>query len=362
MGDEAVPVGPATGGETKVEIVTPEQPTTPPPSVVRAAKIAAAREGMRKLAAAPGASAPTSPTEVAAKPEEKPPAPAKPDEDAPPDAQAAKAIEAIEKRDKRAREQLAAEKAAHKAEIELERAELARMRAEMTGKPNPLDDLKKLPTVKRAIEAIKLAGLNPDDEEVMEVIARDAYARSRSGKADPKNKAYADQVAEKQGLQSELAELRKMVEETRESLTQRDQRAQLEQFQTRYLDEAVKAIPADPSFIGLHHSANPAKARAALLQLGQHMENESGETPTHAEVIARYEEMAKADLLDRGFTEAQVASMLAKPQAAKPAPSPMARTLDPSTGPTTAPINGHATREQRIAAARAGRIKLNTAP
>lgn len=343
----------AQGGDVDGSDVAPPPP---PPSGVqsRAAKLAAVREGLKAISAGekPAATVAPAPAPKAAA------APAAEDE-ASSDPQASKAIEAIEKRDRRAREQLAAERAAWKAERELEVAELARLRAEQPKAPS-LDELKKLPPSRRAIEAMKLAGLDPDDEDVMEVIARDAYARSKSGKADPKNRVYADQVAEKNGLETQLAEMRRMIEETRETLTQRDQRQALEAFQSQYLAEALKAVPADPSFIGLAHAANPAKAKAALLSIGQRIERDTGETPSHAEVIAEYERATREDLTDRGFSEAQIAAMLAPPAAPKkPAPAPMRATIDPSAGPSTAPVDPTTTREQKLARAREGLKKLN---
>ncbi len=286
-----------------------------------------------------------------------PPVVAAPAVDEPPDPAAAKGIEAIEKRDQRARAALAADQAKWKAERDLEVAEIARMRADFTKGPD-FDALKKLPPARRALEVMKLAGLDPDDEDAMEVIARDTYARSKSGKADPKNKAYADQVGEKQALTAEIEELKRQIAEVSGEFKTRDQRAQMEHFQAQYLDAAVKAVPADPSFIGLGLAANPGKARASLLSIGQRLESESGETPTHAEVIAEYEATRRAELADTGLSTAQIDALLQKPApvVAKPAPP---RTLDVTVRSTTQPINGSPTREQRIAAASAGLRKLS---
>ena len=189
--------------------------------------------------------------------------------------------------------------AAAKAEIERERAELSRLRAEAE-KPSPWEALKKLPPKERYREALKLVEMDPDDETIAEVVARDAYARSKSGKADPKNKQYAEQVAEKRALETELAELRKQVADIGNEFKTRDQRAEAERFQTQYLDTAVKAIPAE-TFLSQLHTANPAKARNALLSIGQQLERDLGETPSHAEVIAEYEKRRRdADVLAAG--------------------------------------------------------------
>lgn len=378
MGDQAAPVGPAAGGEAKVSLVPVENPPSPialanERRAARDAKIAASRAARESGATyTPPPPAPTDSQRVAEtetttpdapKPTLAPKADEKPKDEAP-DAQTTSAMAAIEKREKRAREQIAADRAALQKEIEDARADLARQRAELTGKVRPLEDLSKLPPAKRAIEALKLAGIDPDDEEAMEMIARDTYARSKSGKADPKNRAYADQLAEKRGIEGEIAELRKMLEETRTQITEREKQSQTEAFQNRYLDEAVKAIPSEPTFIARAHAANPQKARAELLAIGQHLEKQNGETPTHAEVIAEYERLARADLTDRGFSPAQITAILAPSSAtpAKPAAAPAVKTLDPAVGLTTPTAPQGEARDAKIARARAARLKANVSP
>jgi hypothetical protein len=268
-------------------------------------------------------------------------------------------LDAIEKRDKRAREQLTRERAEAKAEIDRERAELAKLRAE-ANKPDPFADLKKLPPRDRYLEALKLVDLDPDNEESMEVVARDVYPRSKSGKVDPKAKAYADQLAERSYRDDRVAQLEKRIEELTSGLSEKESRQQAEQFQQKYLDEAVKAIPTAASLVGRAHAKNPDRARTELLRVGQALETELGETPSHAEVVARYESLLKQDLLDRGFDESAITGMLAPakttaPQA--PAPKPM-RTLDPGAGSTTPTINGNPTRAQKLAVAKQGLKKL----
>jgi len=349
MGDDAVP-----GPEVQVSTVPPEARANS--GETRSAKMVSLRAGLAKIAEAnSGMVAPAEAAPEAAAVEK--PAPAV---ETAPDPTTAKGIEAIEKRDARAREQFKTDVAKVRAELDVERAEIARMRAEASKAPDH-DSLKKLPVKDRYREALRLVGIDPDDEEHAEIVARDAYARSKSGKADPKNKVYAEQVAEKSALQAELTEMRKQLEQVQGEFKTRDSRAEMERFQSSYLDAAVKAIPVEPTPISMAHSANPEKTRAALLALGQQLERDIGETPTHAEVIAEYNRRAFADLSDRGFSQADIAALLkrAAPSAevvAKPAPT---RTLDPDARPTATPINGNPTRDQKIAAARAGLRKLS---
>lgn len=353
MAGDTVPVGPA-GENPAAEVAAPVEtkaPSADARAAARAAKIAAFKAGApsSERADEPKTAAPVAavekPVEVAekfAEVEEKP------------DAATAKSIEAIEKRDRRAREQLAADRAAWKAERDLEIAELTKLKSELTGKATSLDDLKRLAKTK-PLEALKHLGIESEDD--LEVVARQTYAVSKSGKADPKNKAFADQVAEKHGVAAELAELKAELAKVKGEFSTRDQRAEMERFQTQYLDEAVKAIPAEPTFIALAHTANPAKARAALLELGQRIERETGETPSHAEVIAEYERNKRAELADTGLAADQIEALLRKPA---PPAKPLPKTLDlTARGSATAPINGNPTREQKLAAARAERLKRN---
>lgn len=373
MADETVTVGTGSDEVAEASAVSTTGPVgLAEARAARAAKIVEARQGLRKMAAAePAATEPSEPAAPAIPPAQREEAPAAAPVEDRPDPATAKGIEAVEKNAKRQRDAIAAERASAKAELDAERAELARMRAEMTGKVTPFEELQKLAkTPGKTLELLKRLGVESDDD--FERYARDTYAVSKSGKADPKNKAHADQMAEKQGLAAELAELRKIVDETRAHVSTREQQAHAERFQQQYLDEAVKALPADPTFIGLAHSANPAKARTAILALGQRMEREAMEadgatkydasyTPSHAEVIARYEQERKQDLKDGGFTDEQIANMLAKKPAVAAATKKPATTLDVTRGPITQTLNGtgNPTRDQKVAAARAGRLKLN---
>lgn len=392
MADDAVTVTPAgdEGGDDKLGA-----PITGPVGLdearaARAAKKAAAREGLAKMHGVPTpeiaptleAAKPVAAT-TAAKPAEPKPigvtvttkSPPEPGDEKPDDPATAKGIDAIEKRAIRAREQLAKDKADAKAELDAERAELARQRA-ATAKDPTLEELQKLAkTPGKTLELLKRLGVESEDD--YERVARDTYAVSKSGKADPKNKVHADQMAEKQGLHAELADLRKAVEETRTYLTTREQQAHVATFQKQYLDEAVKAVPTEPSFIGNALAANPEKAREKLLALGQRMEREAMQedgatkydpsyTPTHAEVIARYEKDRIAEYKDDGLTDEQIAALIAKKPivAAAPAKKPPA-TLDVNGArPTTPTINGTGipTRAEKMAIARAERIKRNASP
>ena len=257
-------------------------------------------------------------SEPAAGAKETPPVEAKPDADT------TKRLGVVAKAEAKAREEATQRK------IELDRREQALLAREneATGKGSTLEQLKAL-IRKDPVKALETLGLT--DEADLSVAAQRMWAQT-AGKADPKNKAYAEQTARERELQSELAELKKTTAELAEQFKTRDQRAAAEQFANRYLDEAVKAIPSEPSLIGTRHTKNPANARAALLSLGQEMEKDAdGETPSHGEVIAEYEKRRRAEFEEQGVdVDAMLKAKVAAPVAAD-AKKPAA-TLDVTSG------------------------------
>lgn len=348
-------------------------PTTPvPPSgkasapSPRAAKIAAVTAGLAKLASEqatptePPATEPVKPADPvpeAPKPVD-PPAdppveekPAATDEAT--DPKTAKGLAAIDKQAKKFRE----EQARAKADLDLERAELARIRAEVTGKSSSLEELQRL-VKKDPIAALAKLGLSTDDETEMERVGRGAYVYTKAGKADPRSKESASQIAEKSAIQAEIADLRKVADELRNEFKTRDQRASAETFVTRYLDGAVKAIPSEPTLIGKLYAKAPEKARQALHAVGAKLERENdNETPSHADVIAEYEKLQRAELEEQGV---DVDAMLRPSTTAAPAKAP-SKTLDIAAPSGTRPINGTPTRAEKLAAITAGLRKLDSA-
>lgn len=266
-----------------------------------------------------------------------------------PDQKTAAGLAAIEKRQKKFQDDVAKAKA----DLELDRAQLARQKAEVDAKASSLDELKALarkPGGRMAVlEKLGLAG-----EDDLEVIAREAYANSKAGKADPKNKQYAEQVAKDRGYSSDLEELKGTVRELTEKLETREKQAEAKAFVTEYLDGVVKAIPTTPTLIGKLHATNPGKARAALYEIGARLEKENEATPTHAEVIAEFEKVRRAELAEMGVdVDAQLKPAAAAPPAPKTQP-----TLDVTSSTGTRPINGNPSRTDKLKSVNTGLKKL----
>lgn len=379
-----VPVGAVPAPATPA---APAAARAPDPSVARAAKLASVSAGLAATLkpdspapAEPAASTGAAPTGKTAEPapapvveapaaDKKPPVvaakPADKDDKAEPvDDKTAKAIAAIDRRAAAFRQ----EQSAATAKLELDRAELAKLRADVDGRGTSDKELREL--AKRDPVAA-LAKLGIDTEDDWEVVGRGAYARTKAGKADPRAQPAVAQTARERQVDGEIAELRQQNKELVDHLRTQSAQQQSAKFVGEYLDSAVKAIPATPSLIGRLHAKSPEKARQALLATGKAMEREAmaaegtkkydpSHTPSHDELIARYEKNRRAELEEHGV---DVDALLAPAAPAKPAPvaAKASATIDPNAVRGTRPVNENPTREERLAAVSAGLKKLDAA-
>lgn len=378
MGD--VPVG-AVPAPEKAPIVAPTVSKVEAARAARAAKLADVTKGLASIPADGAVPAGTEkpkdelterkPVEPAApaasdrktdeKPVElKPAAPAAPAEKKPDeiDTQTQKGLALIDKRAAEFRD----EQKKAKADLDLERAELARQRAEVTSKVSSFEDLQKLAR-KDPIAALAKLGFQSEDDFAL--IGRAAYTQTKEGKADPKAASAVAQTARERELMDQLAELRKGFDDLRSEFQTRDQRAASQQFVERYLDEAVKAIPAErKTLIGNLHTKSPAKARQALHALGAEMERSAMEadgatkydpsyTPSHAAVVAEYEKRRRAELEEQGVDVDALLAVKAVEQ------KPTTKTLDPTAPGGIQPINPKPTREEKLKAATRGLAALD---
>lgn len=323
--------------------------TAPPsPSATKAAKLASVTAGLEKIAATEKASAPAEAISTPVVPPDAPaPPPAATTEaaaDDAPDAKTAKGLAAIEKQAKKFRD----EQSRAKAELDVERAEIARLRAEATGKVSSIDELKKL----KPLELLEKLGIESEDD--YDVLARAAYARTKKGKEDPRLKQQAEQTAETRDFKSKIAALEAKIEELGGEFSKRDAQAQTQSFVTKWQDDAIKAIPAEPTLIGRLATKAPEKARDVLLTIGKYLEKQSGETPTHAECIEEYEKYRRAELEETGV---DVDALLRPATEAAPKRAP-GKTLDITTPGGTRPLNSNPSRAEKLAAVTAGLRKL----
>jgi hypothetical protein len=330
------------------------QVQTPPPAAAIAARDAsrnAARADRRAAAMTKIRASNAAPAEAAAvaAPTEAPKAaelktePAKlaaakpPEPTEAPDPATERGLRAVEQ----ARKKWLDEQAAHKSELEVQRAEVARLRKEAEGKVTSLDELKRL----KPLELLsRLDHLTDDD---FDAISRAAYARTKAGKVDPRAQAAAQEAERYQAnrghadeLASVKAELTALKEEFKGEFTRRDQAS----FAERWVGDAIKAVPGDkPTLLSKLMAKSPENAKRELLLLGAELEKANdGEPPTHAEVVAEFEKRRRASLEEYGV---DVEAMLAPPAPAKPEPA-KARTLEVAATTLTRAENAPKTRAE----------------
>lgn len=267
-----------------------------------------------------------------------PPKPAELDK---PDPTTERGLRAVEQ----AKKKFLDEQNAAKAELEIQRAEIARLRKEAEGRVASRDELKKLSPTEL------LDALEHFSEDDHDILSRAAYARTKAGKTDPRAQAAAQEAARSQsarGAVAEVAQLKQTIEDLRSELrgefTKRDQRS----FAERWVGETVKAIPADkPTFLAKLHANEPETAQRELIQIGAELEKANdGEAPTPAEVIAEFEKRKRAQLKSLGL---DADALLSPPKAATPPPAakPAARTLDVTAANMTRAENSPKTRDER---------------
>lgn len=242
-----------------------------------------------------------------------------------------------------ARKRFLDEQNAAKAELEVQRAEIARLRKEAEGRVASREELKKLSPTEL------LDALDHWTEDDHDILSRAAYARTKAGKTDPRAQAAAQEASRAQSsrvAQAEVAQLKETIEELRAELrgefTKRDQMS----FAERWVGEAIKSIPTDkPTFIAKLHANEPDTARRELILIGAELEKANdGEPPTQAEVLAEFENRKRAQLKALGLD----ADALLAPKPTAPATTkPAARTLDVGATQITRPENAPQSREER---------------
>lgn len=297
------------------------------------ASVAAAEVAGRAQADAKAAAAPAKP---AAAPDAKIETKAEPAKVETSDPATERGLRAVEQAKKKWQD----EQASAKAELEVQRAEIARLRKDAEGKVGSIEELKKL----RAIEILDRLDLSEDDYDE---VARASYARTKAGKVDPRAQSAAQEAARSSKTRAEassVSEMKAEIEALRAELRGEFNRRDMAQHAERWVGEGLKAVPSDkPSWFAKLIATEPETARLELRSIGAELEKANdGETPTHAEVIAEFETRKRAQLKALGLDPD---ALLAPAPAAKPAP----RTLDPAARTITRPENAPTTRDEKRA-------------
>jgi hypothetical protein len=222
------------------------------------------------------------------------------------DAETAKRLDSIAKAEKRSRDKIAADRAALKAEAEKHTAEM---------KPR-LEALDKFEQAKKIVHkdpqaALELLGLG--DDAALEAFARAAFAMTEAGKKDPAgakaNAELAARTLREREANTQTSALQKRLDELEQKLTQKDQQAQFESKRTAYIEHAAKQITDETPIAKALGEKNPEKLRAALWATTERLvEENDGEVPDPADVLATYEKTRRAELEELGVDPTTLAT------------------------------------------------------
>lgn len=299
--------------------------------------------------AAPGATPPAEPVVAAPAVDAAPAEPATPVV-APPAEPAGMA--AVRKAEQHARRQLADERAKMVAEFDTQRTEwkakVDRAAAIDAAATNARRD---------PIGALRALGFTDED---FEPLGRTLYGASPAGQKDPRYKASGEAaLAQREQLtavQRLEAQIKSLTDERAAEKQQAVVQSQLDTYADGVLKEITDSTPIAKSAL----AKNPAKVRAALLEVADRLYTESGpshdlrDIPDAAAVLAAYEAERIAELELYGVDPSTLARPAAPKVPAAPPVKPPTATLAPGggTGPTIQATGAKPTREEALVALR----------
>ena len=247
------------------------------------------------------------------------------------DPELAKRLEKIQRQEQRSKELVAQQRR----ELEQERAAFAKEREEWAPKVERFEQLASRAKYDPASVLTEL-GLGEED---LEPAARQLYALSKAGKADPKLREQAARSQREREMMSELESLKKQMAEREKRDAEREQQAAAERQANEYLQTVEKAVGTDSVLVGRMLERTPQKARAQLRQVAAHLLQETGEVPDPVDVVAQLEKIRRAELEELGL-EIPVAGKKAASKTSSPAKAnenAMAKTLRSDLGTQTNP-------------------------
>ena len=259
-----------------------------------------------------------------------------------PDPDTDKRLSAVQKAEKRSREQLAKERAEAKAEMQLE---FDRQRAALA--PH-MESLKAFQSAKEKAEVDPVGLLTSlgISVEKFDYIAQQIYNNSKAAEADPKRREFAAQAREKREYEARMEAMQKRIdamENERKQAAESQENARLEETAFKSLSEAATDdTPLTKKLL----AKNPAKARAALLKTARDLFKQTGEPPDAEDVLNAYEKIRAEELAELDVDVTSIAKPKAAPADEKRAPS---KTLEASpSGAKPAPAKGKPSRDELL--------------
>jgi vancomycin resistance protein YoaR len=144
---------------------------------------------------------------------------------------------------------------------------------------------------------------------------------TEAGKKDPAgakaNAELAARTLREREANTQTSALQKRLDELEQKLTQKDQQAQFESKRTAYIEHAAKQITDETPIAKALGDKNPEKLRAALWATTERLiEENDGEVPDPADVLATYEKTRRAELEELGVDPTTLATPKKNTQAA----------------------------------------------
>ena len=290
--DNAAPAAPDTGGDTRAALVAELEALGATDAAPAAPPAADTPDGD---AEAPGESAPGTDDDSAAdEPEADGDAEDTDAEDAEPDAEAAdpelaKRLEAIQRAEKRSRDQV--EQARRELDAERQRIEqqLAPQREALAKYEAARKRAKYDP-----VSVLSSLGLSADD---FEAAARQVYAASTAGQANPQLRDQAARSLREREASDEIAQLRQQHEQLQAQIQADRSQREL----ASYLDTVGRSVTAATPLVSALVTNDPSGAREELARVAEQLYQASGEVPDPADVAAELEKTERARLKRLGI-------------------------------------------------------------
>lgn len=218
-----------------------------------------------------------------------------------PDTEESKRLASIQANEKRAKDKIATERAAARAEVEAERKKLADDRAAFDAQRAELDAYKK--ALERA--AVDPVGVMEALKMDLEYSSKLAYAKA---KGDPTQREAAAAAMRAREIDDKTTATEKRLAELEQKLAAKDQQTEFESRRSAYLDHAVKAVGDDAPIAKALAAKNPAKLRAALWATAERLiEENDGDVPDFEDVVVTFERNWRAELEELGIDPATLA-------------------------------------------------------
>lgn len=208
----------------------------------------------------------------------------------------AKRLEAVQKAERRAKEQLAKERTAAHADID---ARVAKLDAEWGPRIRSAEAFESLrPRVRyNTVAVLRELGLTDDD---FESAAQQLYAHSKAAGIKPEHRAAAERASREREHSDELAATQKRLKDLEGSIAQRDEQAKQSAAAERYLSSIEKAVVAATPLAKHFLVKTPDKTRGQLAEIALALLDETGAQPSPGDVVARYETVRRAELEELG--------------------------------------------------------------